>query len=91
MTARTPQPRLPQTKAGGAPNIVRLAARQHGFLVTKRALWVAWVGLGDLPLRFGWNSAQGVPIPAAMRNLAGPQHFCHLRGVLRVGARNRAR
>lgn len=34
-------------KTGGAPNWVRLAARQHGSVVTKRARWVAWVGLGD--------------------------------------------
>ena len=36
------------------------------------------------------NSTQGATGPSAFRNYAGPQHFCHLRGVLRVGARNRA-
>jgi hypothetical protein len=35
---------------------------------------------------FGWSWL----IPFALCNCAGPQHFCHLRGLLRVGARNHA-
>lgn len=53
-------------------------------------MWVAWVGLGVIAFRSGRNPTQGAPIPYARRNYAGPQHFCLYRGVLRVGAGNRA-
>lgn len=54
-------------------------------------MWVAWVGLGEVALRSGRDPTQGASIPYARRNHAGPQHFCLYRGVLRVGAGNRAR
>ena len=43
-------------------------------------LRVAWGGLGDLAMLAVAAPPKGPSIPLAVRNYAGPQHFCHYRG-----------
>jgi hypothetical protein len=66
-------------KAGDAPKTSarRPLARDP---VTKRATVGCVGGLGDLATLPVATPPKGPSTPSALRNYAGPQHFCHLRG-----------
>jgi len=49
-----------------------------------------WVASAFLRRAFGLEPTQRAVETVRIRNDAGPQHFCHYRGVLRVGAGIRA-
>ena len=49
--------------------------------VTKRAVWVAWVASASLRCASTATPPKGSSWSSALRNYAGPQHFCLFRGM----------
>ncbi|ORB35484.1 hypothetical protein BST40_24820 [Mycobacterium persicum] len=77
---RTTKANYSQKCEAGGDRKIRIAARQHGSRLPSVHFGAAWVGLGAFATLPAAAPPKGPSLPSALRNYAGPQHFCHYRG-----------